>query len=200
MALSNGLSIAESHYVPPEGYYNSTNDRRQSARGGHPHGPVQRQPSLSKDPVYVLDPQKSLMSLHKEAFGVQGRNYTRTSPVYPSQRPQSINFQGRNSQDRREEMQYFNNTIIMSNDARFHHDGRFNPINGSTRSIPRENFKHAARKISWPESDFNKVRTVYINGFPTEQSSRFYLEKLFSECGEIINVSVFDEKFFAFIT
>jgi len=66
--------------------------------------------------------------------------------------------------------------------------------------MPREHFKHIARKISWPESDFNKVRTVYVTGFLVEASPGHYLEKLFSDCGEIINISVVYEKFCAFIT
>jgi hypothetical protein len=200
VALRNVPRISEHNYVPLDGYHQFTSDRRQSARGGRPLESIQRQPPVSKDPVYVLDPQKSLMSLHKEAFGVEGSNYIRPSPVYSSQRPQNVSFQGRNSLDRREDMPYANHAFIMSNDARFHHYGRLNPVDGGDRSMPREHFKHTARKISWPESDFNKVRTIYVTGFLVEASSGHYLEKLFSECGEIIDISVIDEKFYAFIT
>jgi hypothetical protein len=200
LAQKNVLRITENHYIPLDGYHQFTNERRQSARGGRPLESTQRQPPVSKDPVYVLDPQKSLMSLHKEAFGVEGSNYIRTSPIYSSQRPQSISFQGRSSQDRRENMQYANHTFIISNDTKFCYNGRFNHVDGGARSMPREHFKHTARKISWPESDLNKVRSVYVTGFHVEASSRRYLEKLFSECGEIIDISVIDEKFCAFIT
>jgi hypothetical protein len=194
----NGPTFADNHYTPPDCYYQFTTDRRQSA--GHSHGSLQRQISLPKDPVYVLDSQKSLVSLHKEAFGVQGGNYTRRSPSYSSQRPQNINFQGRNPQDRREDLHYPNQTVIMSNDARFYYERRFGPVDGGARSMPRETFKHTSRKISWPESDFNKVRTVHVTGFPVEPSLGYYLEKLFSECGEVTTVSVADERSYAFIT
>jgi hypothetical protein len=97
-------------------------------------------------------------------------------------------------------MQHANHTFIMSNDARFNHNGRFSSVDGGTRSMQREHLKHNARKISWPESDFNKVRTVYVTGFLMEASPGHYLDKLFSECGEIINISVVNEKFCAFIT
>lgn len=200
LALRNVPKIAENQCVALDGYHQCANDRRQSARGGRPLESIRRQPPVSKNPVYVLDPQKSLMSLHKEAFGVEGSNYIRKSPIYSSQRPQNVSFQRRNSQDRREDMQYANHKFLMSNDARFHHNGRINPVDGCAISMPKEHFKHIARKISWPESDFNNVRTVYVTGFPVEASSGHHLEKLFSECGEIINISVIDEKFCAFIT
>jgi hypothetical protein len=200
VALRNIPRIAENHYVPLDDYQQFANDRRQSARGGRPLESIQRQPSVPNDPVYVLNPHKSLMSLHKEAFGVDGSNYIRMSPIYSSKRPRNVGFQRRSSQDRRGDMQYANHTFIISNDARFRDNGIFHPLDGSARSIPREHFKHIARKISWPESDFNKVRTVYVTGFLVEASAGHYLEKLFSDCGEIINVNVVDEKFCAFIT
>jgi hypothetical protein len=200
VTIRNVPRIAENHYVPLDGYHKFMTNRRQSARGGRPLGSFPRQPPVPKGPVYVLDPKKSLVTLHTEAFGVEGVNYTRTSPVYASQRTQNVSFQRRNSRGRREDMQYANHTFVMSNDARFHRDGRFNPVDSGAHSMPREHFKHTARKISWPESDFNKVRSVFVTGFLVETSAEHYLENLFSECGEITNVSVFDEKFYAFIT
>jgi hypothetical protein len=198
--LRNVPRIAENHYVPLDGFHQLANERRQSARGRRPLESIQRQPPVSNDPVYVLDPQKSLTSLHKEAFGVESSNYIRTSPRYSSQRPQSVSFQRQNSQDHREGMQYANHTFILSNDARFHLNGRINPVAGGVQSMPREHFRHIARKISLPESNFNNLRTVYVTGFLVEASSGHHLEKLFSECGEIINISVIDEKFCTFIT
>jgi hypothetical protein len=200
VAPKNGPNTVDNHYIPPDGYYQVTTDQRRGAHAGNSYEYLQRQPSFSKDPVYMLNPPKTLMSLHKEAFGVQSGNYARTSPSYSAQLSQNVSIHGGNSQDRREDLQSPNQIIIVSNDARLHCNGRFNSIDGGTRSKTRESFKQSSRKISWPESDFNKIRTVYVDGFPIEASSGYHLEKLFSECGEVTVVSVIDEKSYAFIT
>lgn len=199
-APRNCPDSAENHYVLPDGYDHFTTDRRQSTHAGHSHRSLRRQLSMSKDPVYMLNPQRSLMSLHKEAFGVQGGIFTRTSPGHSSQQPQSIKVRGRNSQGYQEELHYLNQRVMVSNDARSHYVGRLNPAQGNARLSPLEGFKPTSRKTSWPESEFSKVRTVFVTGFPIEAASTCYLERLFSECGEITTISVIEERFYAFIT
>jgi hypothetical protein len=191
-------NIAGNLYFLPKSFPHFNNDQSQNPHGNYSPAYVHKRYFTPKEPVYFLNPQKSLLNLHKEAFGVQGGDF-RISQVYPTQSLQNASLQVLQPYENREYAQYSNYTFPFSNDGRSHYDKRSFAFGGSARSIPQNYFKQSAHRNSWPDSNFNKVRDIVVVGFPIETSSENSLEKLFSECGEIISVNVVDEKFCAFI-
>lgn len=198
VALRNVTPIAENQYVPPVGQHQYPIDRRQSIRGVRPSASFQSHPFGLKDPVYVLDPQKSQVSLHNEVVGGDDLSNVRSLPMYSSQWPPNATLLGRNSQEIRGNMQNANNSFTASNDARLHYDNKVSRLDSGAPAMPWH-AKHTARKVSWQDSDFNKGHAVYVAGFPMEDSTRDKLEELFSECGDIFHVKVLAEKSCAFI-
>lgn len=200
VALKKAAGVTETNFVPRDSRHQLLIDQQQSVRGARPLGTFHRQHHGFKGPVYILDTQKSYVSLQNEVVGVERPNSVRSFSMYPSQPSWNANFPERNPQDVPRDTQYPSTSFGMSNHIRSHYDDRFSRPDGGIQTMSSRHSKHTSRRISWPENDFNRTNTVFVVGFPMGGTVGNWLEKLFSECGDITNVNVLHEKYCAFIT
>jgi hypothetical protein len=191
-------AVAENNFAEPIGRNQYALERQQSTHIAHPSGPFQEYTPGSKDPIYVLDPQKPHASPDNEAVVLDGSSNARPLPMYRSPWPHNANLEGRNPQDARDGMQTANTRFVVSNDARLHYDHRHNRPECGASAIPWHP-RHTARKASWQDSDPKRDNTIFVAGFPFEGSPSHWLVGLFSSCGVIINIHIISLKRCAFI-